>query len=66
MQNIRKRKDGRYEWRKQFNLTKYTLIDKNKKTLEKKVRELLKNTFKVTPKEQNKKTKIELVKRRKK
>ncbi len=60
MQNIRKRKDGRYEWRKQFNLTKYTLIDKNKKTLEKKVRELLKNTFKVTPKEQNKKTFIDI------
>ena len=36
LKNIRKRADGRYEWRKQIKLTKYTLIDKNKKALEKK------------------------------
>ena len=41
MKNIRKRKDGRWEWRKQINLNKYQLINKNKKLLEQKVREIL-------------------------
>ena len=42
MKNIRKRKDGRYEWRKQINLIPYQIINKNKKVVESKVRQLLK------------------------
>lgn len=56
LKNIRIRKDGRYEWRRQINLIKYDIIDKNKKSLEKKVRELLKLTNKTTSTVQSKKT----------
>ncbi len=42
MKNVRKREDGRYEWRKQIKLIKYDIIDKNKKKLETKVRNILK------------------------
>lgn len=42
LKNIRKRSDGRYEWRKQINLQPYQLINKNKKRLETQVRQLLK------------------------
>lgn len=42
MKNIRLRKDGRYEWRKQINHIQYQKIKKNKKELEKEVRILLK------------------------
>lgn len=44
MTNIRKRKDGRWEWRKQINHIQYQKINKNKKILEKQVREILKLT----------------------
>ena len=42
MKNIRKRIDGRYEWRKQINHVHYQKINKNKKELEKEVSLLLK------------------------
>lgn len=42
MKNIRKRTDGRYEWRKQIDNIKHQIIDKNKKELERKVREFIK------------------------
>lgn len=44
MKNIRLRADGRYEWRKQINHIQYQKINKNKKELEKQVREILKLT----------------------
>ena len=50
MKNIRKRTDGRYEWRKQINLQSYQLINKNKKELETQVRQLLKQTKLIKPK----------------
>lgn len=42
MKNIRKRADGRYEWRKQINHISYQKINKNKHSLEKEVREIMK------------------------
>lgn len=42
LKNIRKRSDGRYEWRKQINHISYQKINKNKKELEKQVRSILK------------------------
>lgn len=42
MKNIRKRIDGRYEWRKQINHVQYQKINKNKKELEKEVALILK------------------------
>lgn len=42
MKNIRKRSDGRYEWRKQINHIHYQKINKNLKVLEKEVRNILK------------------------
>lgn len=44
MKNIRKRTDGRWEWRKQINHISYQKINKNKKVLEKQVRDILKLT----------------------
>lgn len=48
MKNIRKRKDGRYEWRKTINHVSYQKIHKNKKELEKQVRNILKRIT-ITP-----------------
>ena len=42
MKNIRKRTDGRWEWRKTINHVQYQKINKNKKELEKQVRNVLK------------------------
>lgn len=42
MKNIRKRNDGRWEWRKQINLQSYQIINKDKHKLEQNVRALLK------------------------
>ena len=60
LKNIRLRIDGRYEWRRQIKSIKYSLINKNKKILEKKVRDLLKKTISTSPKIEIKKTFLDI------
>ncbi len=43
LKNVRKRADGRYEWRKQINGLKYQIINRNKKILESKIKEFKKS-----------------------
>ena len=53
MKNVRLRADGRYEWRKQINGISYQKINKNKKELEKQIREFMKLTKKAIPESSN-------------